>query len=110
MEKLEPPLQKGINPNQNLAQWLDHVRLSQNAIDSIINLRSQSDLNTTLRYNSVLEIIITMCHDIVLCARFKWQRLQACKLYVEFVMLKHPELNEPLKKYGRRLCAVSFFA
>ena len=42
MEKLEPPLQKD-NPNPNLAQWLNHVRLSQNTIDSILSLRSQSE-------------------------------------------------------------------
>ena len=42
MEKLEPPLQKD-NPNANLAQWLNHVRLSQNTIDSILSLRSQSE-------------------------------------------------------------------
>ena len=42
MEKLEPPLQKA-NPNPNLAQWLNHIRLSQNTIDSILSLRSQSE-------------------------------------------------------------------
>ena len=49
IDKLEPPLQKDINPNQSLAQWLNHVRLSQNVIDSILNLKSQSELNKTLR-------------------------------------------------------------
>ena len=42
IEKLEPPLQKD-NPNPNLVQWLNHVRLSQNTIDSILSLRFQSE-------------------------------------------------------------------
>ena len=49
MEKLEPPLQKD-NPNANLSQWLNHLRLSQNTIDSILSLRSQSELVLTARY------------------------------------------------------------
>lgn len=49
MEKLEPPLQKD-NPNPNLAQWLNHVRLSQNTIDSILSLRSQSERVLKARY------------------------------------------------------------
>ena len=49
IEKLEPPLQKDINPNQNLAQWLNHVRLSHNVIDSILNLKSQSELSKPLK-------------------------------------------------------------
>lgn len=42
IDKLEPPLQKD-NPNPNLAQWLNHVRLSQNAIDSILSLKSRTE-------------------------------------------------------------------
>ena len=42
IEKLEPPLQR-CSPNANLTQWLNSVRLSWNAIDSILSLKSQSE-------------------------------------------------------------------
>ena len=42
VDTLEPPLQKD-DPYPNLSQWLNRVRLSQNAIESILSLRSQSD-------------------------------------------------------------------
>ena len=43
MDLHEPPLQKD-NPNPNLTQWLNHIRLSQNAIESILGLKSSSEL------------------------------------------------------------------
>ena len=43
MELREPPLQKD-NPNPNLTQWLNHIRLSRNAIESILGLKSSSEL------------------------------------------------------------------
>jgi hypothetical protein len=49
IEKLEPPLQKD-NPNPNLAQWLNHIRLSQNTIDLILSLRPKNDRIIKTRY------------------------------------------------------------
>ena len=43
IELREPPLQKD-NPNPNLTQWLNHIRLSRNAIESILGLKSSSEL------------------------------------------------------------------
>jgi hypothetical protein len=43
MSLREPPLQKD-NPNPNLTQWLNHIRLSRNAIESILELKSSSEL------------------------------------------------------------------
>ena len=53
IEKLEPPLQKD-NPNANLAQWLNHVRLSQNTIDLVLSLRSQNKRVIKARYNYII--------------------------------------------------------
>ena len=49
IEKLEPPLQKD-SPNQNLAQWLNHIRLSQNTIHSILNLKSRNERVVKARF------------------------------------------------------------
>ena len=43
MDLREPPLQKD-NPNPNLTQWLNHIRLSRSAIESILELKSSSEL------------------------------------------------------------------
>ena len=43
MDMREPPLQKD-NPNPNLTQWLNHIRLSRNAIESILGLKSSSEM------------------------------------------------------------------
>ena len=43
MKLREPPLQKE-NPNPNLTQWLNYIRLSRNAIESILGLKSSSEL------------------------------------------------------------------
>ena len=61
IEKLEPPLQKD-NPNANLAQWLNHVRLSQNTIDSILSLRSQSKRVIKARYNIIFIAMVDTCN------------------------------------------------
>ena len=43
MDLREPPLQKD-NPNPNLTQWLNHIRLSRSVIESILELKSSSEL------------------------------------------------------------------
>ena len=43
MDLHEPPLKKD-DPNPNLTQWLNHIRLSRNAIESILGLKSSSEL------------------------------------------------------------------
>ena len=106
IEKLEPPLQKD-NPNANLAQWLNHVRLSQNTIDLVLSLRSQNKRVIKARYTQC--DINSMCtvRDINSAPfRQNWNRLRAIQLFVEQVMLKHPEIAS-LKLMARRLCGVS---
>lgn len=49
MEKLEPPLKKD-NPNPNLTEWLNYIRRSQNAITSILSLKSSSEMAQQARY------------------------------------------------------------
>ena len=49
---LEPPLDKKVSEDKEkavLASWLNQLRLSQNAIDSILNLPSQSELANRAR-------------------------------------------------------------
>ena len=46
--RLEPPLHKS-NPFLNLAQWLNYFRLSQNTIDSILSLKSDSEISIKAR-------------------------------------------------------------
>ena len=103
IEKLEPPLQKD-NPNPNLLQWLNHIRLSQSTIVSILSLKSCSGrANKARLYNPIcgMEICLSCCTYFRHC----WWRLRATQLFVELVMLKHPEVD--LKLLARRLCAVS---
>ena len=45
---LEPPLRKD-DPTQNLISWLNNIRLSQTAIQSILSLGSPSNLRAKLR-------------------------------------------------------------
>ena len=105
MEKLEPPLQKD-NPNANLSQWLNHLRLSQNTIDSILSLRSQSERVLTARYLLYKFDVTRVCNvNNTIPFRQSWSRLRATQLFVEYVMLKHPDVN--LKLLARRLCGVS---
>ena len=104
IEKLEPPLQKD-NPNPNLAQWLNHMRLSQNTIVSILSLKSHSEraIKARLYYHNInYSIEISYLYP---PNRHCWWRLRATQLFVEIVMLKHPEVD--LKLLARRLCAVS---
>ena len=49
MEALEPPLHKD-NPNPNLALWINRIRLSQNTIDSILSIKSDSERVIKTRY------------------------------------------------------------
>lgn len=67
IEKLEPPLQKD-NPNIYLAQWLNRVRLSQNTIDLILSLRSQSERIINIRYNNILfDMCTTHECEMIIC-------------------------------------------
>ena len=60
MSLREPPLQKD-NPNPNLTQWLNHIRLSRNAIESILELKSSSGLVLKARYNYDYQIYFIYC-------------------------------------------------
>jgi len=53
LEILEPPLDKKETEDKEkatLTHWLNQVRLSQNAINSILSLPSQSELTNRVRY------------------------------------------------------------
>lgn len=117
IEKLEPPLQKD-NPNPNLVQWLNNIRLSQNTIESILNLKPQTERvlksrlviilqcnNTPPSVHIIMMFHVKMIHYITM-VRHGWCRLRATQLFVENVMIKHSEVD--LKLLARRLCAVSF--
>ena len=67
MEKLEPPLQKdNPNPNPNLAQWLNYIRLSQNTINLILSLRSQNIRVLKARCIVLFGRVCVMCRMITL--------------------------------------------
>lgn len=103
IELREPPLQKD-NPNPNLAQWLNYIRHSQNAINSILSLKSRSETLPKTRYHtSGLVYILDVCCSYRHC----WQRLRATQLFIEHVMLKHPTID--LKLPARRLTGVIKF-
>ena len=48
MDMREPPLQKD-DPNPNLTQWLNHIRLSRTAIESILGLKCSSEMILKVR-------------------------------------------------------------
>ena len=107
MEALEPPLHKD-NPNPNLALWINRIRLSQNTIDSILSIKSDSERVVKTRYKCIPSCacsIILYCN--AFCYRSSWSRLRAAQLFVEHVILKHSDVD--LKLIARRLCMVSLY-
>ena len=62
MVKLEPPLKKD-NPNPNLTEWLNYMRRSQNAITSILSLKSFSEVAQQARCHYAVPLkLISLCY------------------------------------------------
>ena len=53
LDDLVPPLDKD-NPAASLTPWLKDVRMSQNAITSVISLPSQNSMRVNARYGNIL--------------------------------------------------------
>ena len=53
LSDLESPLGKD-KPTDNLSRWLNDVRLSQNVINSVLSLGSQSDAAAQLRFVQIV--------------------------------------------------------
>ena len=92
----EPPLQKD-NPNPNLTQWLNHIRLSRNAIESILELKSSSGLVLKARYIiyfgvelqviSLILLYILLLFNVALGAYMSTASIVLVALYLVFSVL-----------------------
>ena len=104
LEALNPPMERD-KLAENLLPWLNDLRLSRNAIDTILNLPPHNAMLEKARYahyslSYSSGSIYTAC-----LSRVKWQLIQAMQMLLEHVMLKHPKV--PVT-YARRLELVSF--
>ncbi len=105
---LNPPLHKTNQDGltRDLQRWLNHVRLSQNVIDTI--LRSSSGDDATIM-SRLTEKDVNACihYTILLFFRLTWQRIRALQIFAEKVYLPHCNV-EGMPFIIRRLALVSF--
>lgn len=107
LEALKPPMEKD-KLAEHLLPWLNDLRLSRNAIDTILSLPPYNAVLENARLYVPLSHVRSSSEHCGMCCfhRVKWQLIQALQMYLEHVLLRHSEVPVSFARRLELVCQI----
>ena len=106
LEVLKPPMEKD-KLAEHLLPWLNDVRLSRNAIDTILSLPPYNAVFENARLYVLLSHAGVAVNIVCFCfRRVRWQLIRAMQMYLEHVLLKHSEVPVSFARRLELVCQI----